>query len=133
MMNSMMNPSTSGSASAHQVFAAAAMLAAPVDEDRPPVSSHLAHQLEVVREMLRDLETQTGAGQRHVMAKVVRFISEELRKLRLELAGQRADTGHPTLGRTIERLAREAERPAPAVRPFRRRAELVLAVLAIAA
>jgi len=83
-------------------------------------------QVETVREMVRGLDLLTAAGQRHVMAKVADFIAAELRRRRAE-SGQRARS----LARTLGRIAREPARLAPAVRPFARRAEILLALLQV--
>jgi hypothetical protein len=81
-------------------------------------------RVQTVREMVRGLDTLTGAGQRHVMGKVVDFIVAELRG-RGPAPGRRARA----LARTLDRIASEPARLAPAVRPFARRAEVLLALL----
>ena len=81
-------------------------------------------RVETVREMVRSLETLTGAGQRHTMGKVVDFIAAEIRGREA-----RSDGRARLLARTVDRIASEPARLAPAVRPFSRRAEVLLALL----
>ena len=79
--------------------------------------------------MVRNIETLTAAGQRHVMAKVAGFIVAELRRLHPE-SSERIQR---PLARTVQKLASEPGRAAPAIRPFTRRAEVLLTLLQRAA
>jgi hypothetical protein len=79
----------------------------------------LRRQLATLAEMVAALESQTNAGQRHTMGKVVAVLAPQVR-----LWGQRA------IEQTVEHLAEEARRPFPDAPGFRRDAERVISVLA---
>jgi hypothetical protein len=79
----------------------------------------LRRQLGILAEMVAALESQTNAGQRHTMGKVVALLAADAR-----LWGQRE------IEQTVEQLAEEARRPFPDAPGFRRGAELVISVLA---
>jgi hypothetical protein len=94
--------------------------------DQSPAGGHPppTRRVDTVREMVRGLDALTGAGQRYTMGKVVDFIVTELRD-RCPGSSQQARS----LSRTVDRIATEVGRQAPAVRPFRRRAEILLSML----
>jgi hypothetical protein len=82
----------------------------------------LRRQLGILAEMVASLETQTGAGQRHTMSKVVAVLAPHV-----HLHRRRAGDG---IERTVEQLAEEARRPSPDAPIFRRGAEFVISLLA---
>ena len=90
-------------------------------EDRSQVRS----QLGIVREMLENIEVLTTPGQRHTMEKVVAFLQLKIGEgaFSVSLRNRRA------LSQSVERLAREAQRPVPDIRRFCDRAKPVVALL----
>jgi hypothetical protein len=79
----------------------------------------LRRQLGILAEMVATLETQTNAGQRHTMGKVVAVLAPHVHR-----------QGPRGIEHTVEQLAEEARRPFPDTPIFRRGAELVISLLA---
>jgi len=95
-------------------------LARVTSDDYRLAAPSLPSQLGIVAEMLQALETQTTAGQRHTMGKVVGILSPHV--------GRRASV-RLRMARTVEELAHEARRIVPDAPIFRHYAEeLVLAL-----
>ena len=84
--------------------------------------------LDVLREMIRTMETLTLAGQRHTMARIVDFIHQRATWC------QRAIGMHNRniLEQLLEELTRESRRIFPDARSFGSRAEALLGLLAAA-
>ncbi len=81
--------------------------------------------LTVIHEMLLMLDSLTIAGQRHLMEKVVRFVEDQLPRVRSGL-GRRNLSAIETL---VKQLRRESDRLVPDVSAFSRGAETLLALL----
>jgi hypothetical protein len=92
------------------------------------IRSTLQGQLDAVKELVHALETQTTAGQRHSMAKVVGFLDAELRRRFPAVVAE----AEGVVGRWLAELARECERRAPDIDPWIRRAEILLDTLGAA-
>jgi len=98
-------------------------LAPVTSDDYKPAAPSLPSQLGIVAEMLAALDTQTNAGQRHTMGKVVGILAPHV--------GRRASV-RLRMARTIDELAHEARRIVPDAPIFRHHAEeLVLALRAV--
>jgi hypothetical protein len=95
-------------------------LATAMSGDYKPAAPSLPTQLGIVAEMLAALETQTTAGQRHTMGKVVGILAPHV--------GRRASV-RLRMARTIDELAHEAGRLVPDAPLFRHHAELVVFAL----
>lgn len=96
-----------------------------------PVGAHqeacslLRRQLPVIREMIGDMDEQTGAGRRYTMEKIVAFFRQQVG---LEvLAVGRRNAG--ALGYLVDQLERASEHLVPDVRHFSGRAETLLSLL----
>ena len=87
--------------------------------------SLLRRQLPVIREMIGDLEEQTGAGRRHTMEKVVAFLRQQIGCGVLALG--RRNSG--VLSHLVDQLASAAQHVMPDVRQFSDRAETLLSLL----
>jgi hypothetical protein len=87
--------------------------------------SLLRRQLPVIREMIRDLEEQTGAGKRYTMEKVVAFFRQETG--RGVLAVGRRNAG--VLSHLVDQLASASQHLIPDVRYFNDRTETLLSLL----
>ena len=85
----------------------------------------LRRQLPVIREMIRDLEEQTGAGRRYTMEKVVTFFRQQIG--RGALAVDRRNAG--VLSHLVDQLASASQHPIPDVGHFSDRAEVLLSLL----
>lgn len=97
-----------------------------IAEDGSLNPASLAVQVSTIREMLRLLDTQTIAGQRHLMAKVVALVGPHI-----EQAIRHVGPGNRRI--VVEQLAllrSEAARPFPSVAMFGRRADGLLTLLA---
>jgi hypothetical protein len=97
-------------------------------ERRPPVRTEPERThvpLTVIREMLLMLDSLTIAGQRHLMEKVVRFVEDQLPRVRAGV-GRRNLTGIESI---VKQLQRESDRLVPDVAAFSRGAEALLALL----
>jgi hypothetical protein len=88
-------------------------------------SQPLRPQLAVIVEMLGSIDSLTTEGQRFTMRKVADF-------LRRRSASLTQAPGWPpaTLARSLEHITREADRQVPHPRAFRRRAGVVLRLMA---
>ena len=87
--------------------------------------SLLRRQLPVIREMIGDLEEQTGAGRRHTMEKVVAFFREQIGRGVLGVGRRNAGA----LSHLVDQLASAARHLTPDVRDFSDRAEILLSLL----
>jgi hypothetical protein len=88
-----------------------------------------ADPIDTVREMLSILETLTIAGQHHIMEKVIGFA--EVRIAREVRRG--SGTSRRGLWEQLDCLRREADHIVPDVASFARRAESLMALLAMLA
>ena len=104
---------------------------------RAAVTSDLEHavarsaavpDLDVVREMIRTMETLTLAGQRHTMARIVAFIDQRATRCERTIGIHNRNM----LEQLLEELTRESRRIFPDVRSFGSRAEALLGLLAAA-
>jgi len=98
------------------------------DASSTPTTSQqsLRRQLDILAEMVEALDTQTDAGRRHTMGKVIAVLTPQVR-----LQGTAfTDRGQRGIERTVAWLAAEARRPLPSAPVFRRGAELVISLLA---
>jgi hypothetical protein len=95
----------------------------------PAVAQSGDGQLGVVRHMLRDLETATMAGRPYVMGKIVAVLECELRGQALPVTQQEMRV----VARALDELAFQSTRVAPDIQLFRRRVELLLDLLEVAA
>jgi hypothetical protein len=86
-------------------------------------------RLDVVREILRGLDTATAAGQQHLMMKVLGLLRSEA-PARDNWVG---DQQWNKIAAALERLAQEANRLAPDAGAFTRQATLVADALALPA
>ena len=84
-------------------------------------------RLDVVREILRGLETATAAGQQHLMMKVLGLLRSEA-PARDNRVG---DQQWSKIAAALEQLAREAGRMAPDAGAFTRQATAVADALAL--
>jgi hypothetical protein len=100
------------------------VLLAPVAA-REEARSLLLRQLAVIREMIRDLEEQTGAGRRYTMEKIVAFFRQEVGRGALAVGRRNAGV----LSYLVDQLARASEHLVPDVPHFRGRAESLLSLL----
>jgi hypothetical protein len=98
-------------------------------QGRSEDGSLLLRQLGVVREMLAAMPQLSHAGQCATMAKVVRFITDQVDGTPRTMAGL---TRH-ALVTLAEQLAREAQRLCPDIGAFADRVEDVIALLAATA
>ena len=87
--------------------------------------SLLRRQLPVIREMIGDLEEQTGAGRRYTMEKVVAFFRQQIGCGVLALGRRNAGV----LSHLVDQLASAAQHVMPDVRHFSDRAETLLSLL----
>ncbi len=101
-----------------------AVLLAPVGAHEE-ARSLLRRQLPVIREMIGDMEQQTGAGRRYTMEKVVAFFRQQTG--RGVLAVGRRNAG--VLSQLVDQLASASRHVTPDVPGFSDRAETLLSLL----
>jgi hypothetical protein len=101
-----------------------AALLAPVGVQEE-ARSLLRRQLPVIREMIRDLEEQTGAGRRYTMEKVVTFLRQQIGRGALAVGRRNAGV----LSHLVDQLASASQHLIPDVNYFSNRAELLLSLL----
>ena len=100
------------------------LLLAPVGAQEA-AHSLLRRQLPVIREMIGDLEEQTGAGRRYTMEKVVTFFRQQSERGVLALGRRNAGV----LTHLVDQLASASQYVTPDVRCFTDRAETLLSLL----
>jgi hypothetical protein len=99
-------------------------LLAPVD-GQEEARSFLRRQLPLIREMIRDLEEQTGSGRRCTMEKIVALFRQQIGPEVL-IIGQHNAGG---LSYLVDQLANASEHLIPDVRHFTGRVETLLSLL----
>jgi len=87
--------------------------------------SLLRRQLPVIREMIGDMEEQTGAGRRYTMEKIVAFFRQQIGCEVLAVGRRNAGV----LSYLVDQLESASEHLIPDVRHFSGRAETLLTLL----
>lgn len=93
----------------------------PRREDR----SLLNRQLRIVQQMIEDMDSQTAAGQRYTMEKVLAFLRPQVGPGALSLTTR----NRWELSRLVDQLEREVRRPCPDAHLFGDHAEALVALL----
>jgi hypothetical protein len=97
----------------------------PKTDRRDEAKSLFGRQLRVVQEMITDMATQTVAGQRHTMEKIVAFLRSRV----AECTVSSAPRNERQFLQMVDQLKREAERQVPDVRLFAERTDALIALL----